>query len=40
MWGYDSVVVPASRLLQRVLARPPMGKNAVLVATKPAAAPA
>jgi len=36
MWGYDWVVVPASRLLQRVLVRPPVGKNVLLVATKPA----
>ena len=36
MWGYDWVVVPASRLLQRVLVRPPAGKNVVLVATRPA----
>jgi SAM-dependent methyltransferase len=39
MWGYDWVVVPASRLLQRVLVRPPAGKNVVLVATRPAAPP-
>jgi len=37
MWGYDWVVVPASRLLQRMLVRPPAGKNVMLVATKPAA---
>jgi len=35
MWGYDWVVVPLSRFLQRVLRRPPLGKNVVLVATKP-----
>ena len=35
MWGYDRVVVPVSRLLQRVLRRPPLGKNVILVATKP-----
>ena len=35
MWGYDWVVVPVSRLLQRVLVRPPLGKNVVLVATRP-----
>jgi 2-polyprenyl-3-methyl-5-hydroxy-6-metoxy-1,4-benzoquinol methylase len=34
MWGYDRVVVPVSRLLQRVLRRPPLGKNVILVATK------
>ena len=39
MWGYDWVVVPVSRLLQRVLVQPPLGKNVVLVATKPAKAP-
>jgi SAM-dependent methyltransferase len=37
MWGYDWVVVPASRLLQRLLGRPPFGKNVVLVAIRPAA---
>jgi hypothetical protein len=35
MWGYDWIVVPLSRLLQRVLRRPPLGKNVILVATKP-----
>ena len=35
MWGYDWVVVPVSRLLQHVLRRPPLGKNVILVATKP-----
>ena len=40
MWGYDWIVVPASRLVQRLLVRPPVGKNVVLVATKPGAAPA
>jgi SAM-dependent methyltransferase len=35
MWGYDRVVVPVSRALQRVLRRPPLGKNVLLVATKP-----
>jgi 2-polyprenyl-3-methyl-5-hydroxy-6-metoxy-1,4-benzoquinol methylase len=34
MWGYDRVVVPVSRLLQRILRRPPLGKNVILVATK------
>jgi SAM-dependent methyltransferase len=37
MWSYDWVVVPVSRLLQRALGRPPLGKNVVLVATKPGA---
>jgi 2-polyprenyl-3-methyl-5-hydroxy-6-metoxy-1,4-benzoquinol methylase len=35
MWGYDWVVVPLSRFLQRMLRQPPLGKNVVLVATKP-----
>jgi 2-polyprenyl-3-methyl-5-hydroxy-6-metoxy-1,4-benzoquinol methylase len=35
MWGYDWIVVPVSRFLQRTLRRPPLGKNVVLVATKP-----
>jgi len=35
MWGYDRVVVPVSRALQRVLRRPPLGENVLLVATKP-----
>jgi SAM-dependent methyltransferase len=35
MWGYDRVVVPLSRFLQRLLPRPPIGKNVVMVATRP-----
>jgi 2-polyprenyl-3-methyl-5-hydroxy-6-metoxy-1,4-benzoquinol methylase len=35
MWGYDWIVVPLSRFLQRVLHRPPIGKNVMLIATKP-----
>jgi 2-polyprenyl-3-methyl-5-hydroxy-6-metoxy-1,4-benzoquinol methylase len=35
MWGYDRVVVPVSRVLQRLLGEPPLGKNVLLVATKP-----
>jgi 2-polyprenyl-3-methyl-5-hydroxy-6-metoxy-1,4-benzoquinol methylase len=35
MWGYDWIVVPLSRFLQRVLRRPPLGKNVVLIAIKP-----
>jgi hypothetical protein len=35
MWGYDRVVVPVSRALQRLLRRPPLGKNVLLVAIKP-----
>jgi 2-polyprenyl-3-methyl-5-hydroxy-6-metoxy-1,4-benzoquinol methylase len=34
MWGYDRLIVPASRMLQRVLGDPPAGKNVVLVAVK------
>jgi 2-polyprenyl-3-methyl-5-hydroxy-6-metoxy-1,4-benzoquinol methylase len=36
LWGYDRVVVPLSRQLQRlVLPRPPLGKNVILIARKP-----
>jgi SAM-dependent methyltransferase len=35
LWGYDRLLVPVSRLLQRALPRPPLGKNVVLVARKP-----
>lgn len=35
MWGYDRVVVPTSRLLQRLMPQPPLGKNVILVARKP-----
>jgi SAM-dependent methyltransferase len=34
LWGYDRLLVPVSRLLQRAVPRPPMGKNIVLVARK------
>ena len=34
VWGYDRLVVPVSRSIQRVFPRPPMGKNAVLIAMK------
>jgi SAM-dependent methyltransferase len=34
LWGYDRAVVPLSRLLQRALPRPPLGKNVILVAVK------
>jgi SAM-dependent methyltransferase len=37
MWSYDWIVIPVSRLLQRILVRPPVGKNVVLVAAKPKA---
>lgn len=33
--GYDRVIVPASRLLQRVVPRPPIGKNLVATARRP-----
>jgi SAM-dependent methyltransferase len=35
MWGYDRVIVPLSRFLQGLLQHPPVGKNVVMVATKP-----
>jgi SAM-dependent methyltransferase len=34
LWGYDRLLVPVSRLLQRAVPRPPLGKNVVLVARK------
>jgi 2-polyprenyl-3-methyl-5-hydroxy-6-metoxy-1,4-benzoquinol methylase len=34
LWGYDRLLVPVSRQLQRVLRRPPLGKNVILVARK------
>jgi SAM-dependent methyltransferase len=34
LWGYDRLLVPVSRQLQRALPRPPLGKNLVLVARK------
>jgi SAM-dependent methyltransferase len=34
IWGYDRVIVPISRLIQRVLRDPPAGKNVILVALK------
>ena len=33
LWGYDRLVVPLSRAAQRLVPRPPFGKNVVLVAT-------
>jgi SAM-dependent methyltransferase len=39
MWGYDRVLVPVSRLIQRLLPNPPLGKNIILIARKPATAP-
>ena len=35
IWGYDRVIVPASRLLQRVVPGRLIGKNVLLIATKP-----
>ena len=35
MWGYDRVVVPTSRALQRMIASPPIGKNFLLIARRP-----
>ena len=35
IWGYDRVIVPLSRLLQRIVDDPPVGKNVILVAHKP-----
>jgi SAM-dependent methyltransferase/glycosyltransferase involved in cell wall biosynthesis len=34
VWGYDRGIVPISRLLQRVVRDPPVGKNVILVAAK------
>jgi SAM-dependent methyltransferase len=34
LWGYDRVVVPLSRLIQRVLRNPPLGKNVIMIAVK------
>jgi hypothetical protein len=34
MWGYDRMIVPVSRLIQRILPYPPAGKNVILVALK------
>jgi 2-polyprenyl-3-methyl-5-hydroxy-6-metoxy-1,4-benzoquinol methylase len=35
MWAYDRLVVPTSRLLQRLVRHPPVGKNVILIARKP-----
>jgi SAM-dependent methyltransferase len=35
LWAYDRLAVPLSRLIQRVVLHPPLGKNVVLVALKP-----
>ena len=34
LWAYDRLLVPVSRLLQRAVPRPPLGKNVILVASK------
>jgi 2-polyprenyl-3-methyl-5-hydroxy-6-metoxy-1,4-benzoquinol methylase len=34
LWGYDRVVVPLSRAVQRIIPHPPLGKNVILVAVK------
>jgi SAM-dependent methyltransferase len=39
MWGYDRLLVPVSRLIQRAMRRPPLGKNIILVARKRSPAP-
>ena len=39
MWGYDRLLVPVSRLIQRAMPRPPLGKNISLVARKRSPAP-
>jgi hypothetical protein len=35
LWGYDRVLVPLSRLIQRAVPHPPFGKNVIAVAIKP-----
>ena len=34
IWGYDRVIVPVSRLLQRVAPERLIGKNVLLLATR------
>ena len=34
LWGYDRLIVPLSRALQKLLRKPPVGKNIVLIARK------
>ena len=34
IWGYDRVIVPVSRLLQRVASDRLIGKNVLLIATR------
>ncbi len=35
MWSYDRIAVPLSRLIQRTIPNPPLGKNVLLIARKP-----
>jgi SAM-dependent methyltransferase len=34
MWGYDRVLIPLSRLMQRAVPAPPLGKNVIAVGLK------
>jgi 2-polyprenyl-3-methyl-5-hydroxy-6-metoxy-1,4-benzoquinol methylase len=34
MWGYDRVIVPVSRAIQRLLRDPPVGKNVLVIAVR------
>jgi SAM-dependent methyltransferase len=34
MWGYDRVLIPLSRLVQKAVPAPPLGKNVIAVAVK------
>jgi SAM-dependent methyltransferase len=34
VWGYDRMIVPVSRLLERLVPRPPLGKNVLFVGLK------
>ena len=35
LWGYDRLIVPVSKTIQRLVPHPPVGKNIILVATLP-----
>jgi len=35
LWGYDRLIVPLSRSVQRLVVHPPVGKNVIMVAVKP-----